>query len=192
MSNFKSKRIIKFDYIRSIVTSLVIPIGYLWLWFICYPSTVNEFLLLTNNSEIANGYVTKAEEIKDYVEVYEGRKIEKTLDFNFEYTFTLPNGNNVTSFGSEVGALPDILSNVSLKPYPVQVEYIANNPETNRVKATWTGEKSLFQWFRHKVIIGLLIFLAFCYWAYRVFKDGKKDYKTEITKYNKAMQEHNV
>ena len=89
MSNFKSRKKIKFDYIKSILTSLAIPIGYLWLWYVYYPSTLNEFLLLTNKSEVANRYITKAEEIEDYVEFYEGRRIEKTLDFKFEYILTL-------------------------------------------------------------------------------------------------------
>ena len=166
---------------------MIIPFGYLWLWYIFYPATVNEYLLLTNKSEIANGYITKAKEIEDYVDVYEGRSTVKTLDFNFEYTFILPNGESINSNGSEVGALPDFLSNVSSKPYPIQIEYIPNYPETNRVKATWTGEKSLFQWFRRKVAIELLIFIFFCYWGYKIFKDGKHNYKVKMSEYNKFV-----
>jgi len=190
MSNFKSRKKIKFDYIKSILTSLAIPIGYLWLWYVYYPSTLNEFLLLTNKSEVANGYITKAEEIEDYVEFYEGRRIEKTLDFNFEYIFTLSNGKTITSYGSEVGALPDVLSNVSSKPYAIQIEYLPDNPETNRVKASWTGEKSLFQWFRQKVFIELIIFILCCSLALAIFKTGKKNYQNEISENDKAVHDY--
>jgi hypothetical protein len=89
MGTFKTERRIKFDYIRSIITSLAIPIGCLLLWYFFYPSTLNEFLLLTHNTKVAPGQITKAEEIEDYVETNNDRKIERTLDFNFEYTFKL-------------------------------------------------------------------------------------------------------
>ncbi|XVJ64731.1 MAG: hypothetical protein HEQ40_00620 [Lacibacter sp.] len=190
MGTFKTERRIKFDYIRSIITGLAIPIGCLLLWYFFYPSTLNEFLLLTHNTKVAPGQITKAEEIEDYVETNNDRKIERTLDFNFEYTFRLPDGKSVTSFGSEVGALPEELANVKDKPFAVEVEYLTDNPETNRVKAAWTGEKSLFQWFRHKFIIGFLIFLFCCWWGFRVLKDGKKNYTMEIKEYNKILQEY--
>ena len=190
MGTFKTERRIKVDYIRSIITGLAIPIGCLLLWYFFYPSTLNEFLLLTHNTKVAPGQVTKAEEIEDYVETNNDRKIERTLDFNFEYTFKLPDGKLVTSFGSEVGALPDELANVKDKPFPVEVEYLRDNPETNRVKAAWTGEKSLFQWFRHKFIIGFLIFLFCCWWGFKVLKDGKKNYRMEINDHNKILQEY--
>jgi hypothetical protein len=192
MGTFKTERRIKFDYIRSIITSLAIPIGCLLLWYFFYPSTLNEFLLLTHNTKVAPGQITKAEEIEDYVETNNDRKIERTLDFNFEYTFKLPDGKSVTSFGSEVGSLPEELANVKDKPFPIEVEYLTKNPETNRVKAAWTGEKSLFLWFRHKFIIGFLIFLFCCWWGFKVLKDGRKNYTTEIKEYNKILQEYRL
>jgi hypothetical protein len=189
MGTFKTERRIKFDYIKSIISGLIIPIGYLLLWYFYFPNTLDEFLLLTQNTKMALGQITKAEEIEDYVETNNDRKIERTLDFDFEYTFKLPDGKSVLSFGSEVGSLPDELINVKNTPFPVEVEYLTANPETNRVKANWTGEKSLFKWFRHKFIIGFLIFLFCCWLGFRVIKDGNKNYTAEIKDYNKILQE---
>ncbi len=163
------------DYVKSVLLSLIIPVVYLSLWIILIPSTFNEYLLLTHKTKIINGFVTKAEEISDYVEAYEGKKTIKTLYFNFEYSFKLPDGATLNTYGSEDGALPEILSNVHTEPYPVQIEYLSNNPETNRIIASWTGEKSLFGWFRRKVTIGLLGFIVCCFWSYSIFIKGKKN-----------------
>lgn len=183
MAKFKTERKIKFDYTKSIVTSIAVPIACLVLWYFFYPSTLNEFLLFTHNTKIAKGTIIKAEEVEDYVETNNDRKIERTLDFNFEYTFQLPNGKYVTSFGSESGALPDDLLNIKEKTLPIEVEYLPSNPETNHVKAPWTGEKSLLQWFRHKFVIGLIIFIFCCYIGFAAYKDGKKNYIAEIKEY---------
>ncbi len=190
MTSFKSEKQIKFGYIKSIIIGLVIPLGYLFYWYAWYPATINEFLLLTRETQIANGVITNAEEIEDYVDLYEGRKTVKTLDFNFEYSFSLPNGKSVTSFGSEAGPLPGFLSNVPNKPFPIKVEYLSGSPKTNRIMATWTGEKTLLQWFRHKVVIGLIGFIFCCYLGYSIFKSGKKSYKVEISGYNTWLQDY--
>jgi hypothetical protein len=187
---FKSERRIKFDYARAIITSLVLPIGYLLLWYYSFPATWRELQLLTHNTKTTNGYVTKAEEIEDYVETNNDRKIERKLDFTFEYSFTLPNGESITSYGSEPGPLPDDLRNISEKVKQVEVEYLPNNPQTNRIKAMWTGEKSILQWFRHRFVIGFLVFLFFCYWGYLIYKGGRKNYSKELADYNKAVQEY--
>lgn len=172
------------------MSGFAIPIACLLLWYYFYPSSLNELLLLTNNTKVAKGQITQADEVEDYVETNNDRKVERTLDFHFEYTFKLPNGKTVTSYGSEVGALPDDLLDVKEKPFIIEVEYLANNPETNRVKASWTGEKSLFGWFRNKFLGGFLIFLFCCWWGFIVIKDGKNNYKTEIKEYNNTLQEY--
>jgi hypothetical protein len=190
MGTFKTERKIKFDYIKSLTSGFAVPILYLLLWYYFYPSTLNEFLLLTNKTNVASGQITRAEEVEDYIETNNDRKIERTLDFHYEYTFKLPNGKSVTSIGSEAGALPVVLLKVKDKPLPIEVEYLASNPETNRVKASWTGEKSLFQWFRQKFIIGFLIFLFCFWWGFQIIKDGRKNYKKEIIEYNKIVEEY--
>lgn len=192
MGTFKTIGRIKFDYIKSIITGLAIPIGYLLFWCFFYPDTINEFMLLTEKTKVVTGQVTKAKQIEDYVETNDDRKIERKLDFDFEYTFKLPDGKLVTSFGSESGALPDELANVKDKPFPVEIEYLADNPERNRVKADWTGEKSLFQWFLHSFIIGFLILLFCCWWGFQIIKNGKMNYTMEVNVHNKIYKEYLV
>jgi len=189
MSTFKSERKIKLAYFKAIVIAILLPVGYIYFWFLLSPSTINEFLLLTNKVQIANGYIIHAEELEDYVDTNNDRSIEKKLDYNFEYTFTLPDGKVIKSFGSEAGALPEILSNIQSHPYPVKVEYLSNNPKVNRIKASWTGEQNLWKWFQHKVLLGLLGLLFFCYLSYLFFKDGRKNYNCDISIYIKSVQD---
>ena len=117
----------------SLLAGIAIPSVYLWLWYTFYPNTINEYLLITHKTVVANGFIVKAEQIEDYVETNNDRTIEKTINFTFEYNFTLPTGKTITSFGSEVGPLPDHLVNVETTPYPVEVEYLPNDPTINRV-----------------------------------------------------------
>lgn len=178
MSIFNKEEKIKLKYYQSYLVRIIIPLAYLYLWYTYYPSTIDEFLLLTQKTEISNGFITKAEEIEDYVDVSDGRRTVKELDFNFEYYFITSRGDTITSFGSKPGRLPDFLENVRKNPFPVKVEYLLDHPEINRISAVWTtGVKSLYQWFLKKIIWGLAGFIFSCYLSFYLFKDVWKKYK---------------
>ncbi|MDP1727974.1 MAG: hypothetical protein Q8M15_14410 [Bacteroidota bacterium] len=174
------KRRIQFRFVKSIFWGLAIPTIGIWMWFSSYDNPFNEYKLITS-SESTKGLITKVEPESDLVEYNDSRRSAVVYFYYYEFNFTLPNGKFITSGGKEGGDIPNYLTNVDNVPYPVEVEYLTDNPEINRVKGMSSGNKTIYEWFRYPILMGVVVLLICSYFGYLIFKGGLKDYKAELS-----------
>jgi uncharacterized SAM-binding protein YcdF (DUF218 family) len=147
-----------FKLLRSILIGLAIPIISLWLWYSSRTTNpFDEYSLIIEGVK-ANGFITKVEKHEDVAELYEGRKSVQVFDYSYEYTFNLPNGNIIKSYGNEPGQIHDGLVDLEKHPYPITVQYLVRRPEINRV-LEMDNSKTVYQWIRRRMLLGLTILL---------------------------------
>jgi hypothetical protein len=85
------------------------------------------------------------------------------------YTFTLPNGREVTSGSSGAGRLPSDLVNLK-GSVPAEIEYLPSSPSVNRLKGS--GSQSVTEWFLRKVGVGGLLLVVFAWPGVKMIRDG--------------------
>ena len=174
--SFKNK--MKFDLIRNIVIGLTIPIVGTWIWFNSSNQPFDEYLLITN-SQTVKGFITEVEEQSEIVEYNDGRSADLLYFYYYKYNFTLPNGKIITNGGKENGTPPDYLVDVTIKPHPVEVEYLSDDPEINRLKGLPSRNKTIYEWLQHDVFIGVIILAGCSFFCILIIKNGVKEYLTE-------------
>lgn len=172
----------KVKLVKSILVGISIPIAAFLIWLVSSSSPINDFNLITKSS-IAKGQITSAKEETDVVETNDGRTSEQIYFYDYDYNFVLPNGKIIAAWGSEPGEIPEHLIDMN-EPFPVQVEYLADNPKVSRVKEMDSNDTTILQWIRHRMVIQTIIFLILCYWGYTFIRDGLKEYKSEKAKVN--------
>jgi len=180
----------RFKLILSLLIGLAIPTAFIWWWYDSSTIEINEFLLITHDKIKTTGFIIQAEEYDDLVESDYNRSAGVVYDFSFKYVFKLKDGSVRSSYGKENGRLPGFLSNVDNKPYPVKIEYLANNPNISRVKEYWSGNVSLFDWFRHRMVMWTILFLCCTIIGYINIKYGIKKYLTEKAELEKFAIEY--
>lgn len=173
------KKRIQFRFIKSIFWGLAIPTIGVWMWFSSYDNPFNEYKLITN-SVSAQGFITKVEQESDVVEYNDSRSSAVVYFFIYEFNFTSPNGKVITNRGKEDGDIPEYLANIDNEPYPVEVEYLSDKVEVNRVKGMLSTRTTIYEWFRYSILMGIIVLSICAYFGYTIFKTGLKDYKAEL------------
>lgn len=168
---------IKLKFAKSILIGFTIPIAAFLIWMVSSSSPVNDFNLITKSS-IAKGQITSTQQETDVVETNDGRTSEQIYFYDYDYSFVLPNGKIITARGSEPGEIPEHLMDLD-EPFPVQVEYLADNPNVSRIKGMDSNDTTILQWIRHRMVIQTIVFLFFCYWGFTFIRTGLKEYKSE-------------
>jgi hypothetical protein len=176
--NSSNKR--KLHLIKSIIIGLAIPIVGVWIWYAASDNPVNEYLLITK-SKTTNGFITKADEQDDIVETNDGRSSEQVFYYYYEYKF-LVNGKAFISYGNEDGTLPDDLTNLAEKSFPIEVEYLPENPQISRVKGMPSGHTTVYEWLRYSVLMGVIVFLICSYFGFMSIRNGIKQYSNSNEK----------
>jgi hypothetical protein len=166
---------VKFKLIKDIIIGLAIPIAALTFWIVSPPNPMNDFRLITN-SKIANGQITEAKVAEELVEANDGRTGKLAYYYGYKYDFVLPSEESITSWGKEDGDIPEHLANLQY-PYPVQIEYLEENPKISRVKGMKSNDTTIPQWIRHKVAIPFVIFLLLCYWGYTIIRNSLNEHQ---------------
>lgn len=134
--------------------------GTLWIlgavWF-CYYSFGNPLdeLALIRRAQIAPGSI-----IDTWEDVEDGDDGRAHWFHGATYTYRLPDGREFTKSKTSVsGRLKEKFQNLQ-QPYPIEVEYLPDNPKVSRIKGD--GNSSITDWLWRKVGLGglLLILLA--------------------------------
>lgn len=168
----------KIVLIRSIFIGLTIPFVAVLLWYNSNDNNpINEYLLITQ-SRTTDGFITNAEEHEEDAEPDNAPSGTK-YSFSYNYTFTLPNGKMINSYGVEDGGLPEDMQEVNTEPYKVEVQYLAKNPEISRVKIFLWHNSTVYEWIRYNILLGLIILIACMYFGYLTIKAGIKKYSIE-------------
>ncbi|MEO5991803.1 MAG: hypothetical protein ABIP68_09225 [Ferruginibacter sp.] len=100
---------------------------------------------------------------------------------SYDYKFTLPNGSIINSEGMENDRrLPINLRNREFQPYAVEIQYLPDNPEINRVKEFLYHNTTIYEWFRYNMLSGLIILIGTCIFSYGIIRYGIKRYSDEM------------
>ncbi len=170
---------IQFSFAKSIFWGIIIPIVGMWMWFSSYNNPLNEYNLITNPTT-ANGFINKVKQESDVVEYNDSRSATVVYFYYYEFTFKLPNGRTIQGGGKEFGDIPEYLADVEYTPYQVIVEYLSENPKVNRVKGMESGNKTLYEWLRYPILMGIIVLLLCSYFGFTIIKTGLKEYRTEL------------
>jgi len=181
IAKFSTKNKIKINLLKSIIIGLAIPVVAVWLWYGSSSNNpINEYLLITK-SETTEGFITNAEQHEEEVEANDGRTSGIKYSFSYDYTFTLPDGKIINSYGVEDGSrLPDNMQDIATKPYKVEIQYLPNNPEVSRVKDFLWHNSTVYEWIRFNILLGLIILIVCICIGYAIIKAGIKKYSTGI------------
>jgi hypothetical protein len=179
LDGISEKKRIQVKLVRSISIGLAIPVLGLWMWFSSYNNPFNEFKLITN-SRTAVGYINKAGQTSDIVEYNNDRSSKEVYSYNYEFSFHDSNGRAFIGFGTENGFIPEYLDDLDIRPYQVVVEYLPDDPKVNRVRGMPSSRKTIYEWLRFPIFIGVLVFLICIIIAIPIIKGGIKDYQNDL------------
>ncbi len=149
------------------------------LWFVRYLIQVNpyyEYMLITK-SKIAIGFITNVDEYEDEVEIpdYQGGGSEMVTVDNYGYTFTTQDGKVINDRSSDLGYMKEFKG----KPLSIQVEYLPNKPEINRVKDKTNQCKTIGEFIWRRLGLGLFLLVIFLSIGFELIRKAIKDYLKE-------------
>lgn len=170
---------IQFRLFAKIVYGFSIPILSIVIWFSACGNPFDQYRLVVDGLQTA-GYITEVKPESEVVEYNDGRSSAVAHFYNYKFYFALKNKLIIVGEGKEGGYIPDYLVNVDTEPYKVQVKYLADKPEINKIKGMQDDHTSLFEWFKSTFLIGFVFFLVGVYLGYLIIKSAIKKYKNEI------------
>lgn len=168
---------IKLKLFRAIALGLAITAFGLWVVDDVFKSSViNDYLLITKKKAVTKGFITKAEEFTETIEDADLNPVGEATGYLFEYTFTLPDGQEIKSSGDQYRELP-LEKSLNDIPYEIEIEYLSDNPKINRVKGLWSNEETVMSWFRKNILKSLIVFLIILAVGIFYVKNAIKQYQ---------------
>lgn len=178
---------LKLSLMKSVLFGLSIPVFCIWL-LVDHFSNSNEiadYLLITGEKFIAKGYITNAEEFTGVVESNDGRTLDEYYSYSIEYEFITNNGVKIENKRAQCGELP-LEKQLNDIPYEIEIEYLPERPFINRVKGLLSNNETLWEWFRHEILIKLFIFSICLVLTIIIVKNGVMDYRAKIKNLEKT------
>ncbi len=157
-------------------------------WFVFYLTGGNpfhEYLLITKGLT-TNGFIINSKEYEDEVDVpdSQGGGSEPVTVENYEYTFSTQDGKVINNWSSDLG----YIKNFTGRPLLIQVEYLPDSPEINRVKDETSQCKTIGEFVWRRLVLGMLLLLMFLSIGFTLIKVGIKEYLAESKKLNTYIQ----
>lgn len=175
----------RFKFIGNTLISILIPILFVIIWFKSSYSPIKDFFLI-NYPTIVNGEILKIE--KKNGEYETNNKVVYYDYYIYEYKFKTKENKVIRSYGKVYGKIPKQLSNNDFfDTKKVEVEYLNSDPEISRIKGMEDNIISNIDWFKKKVLLGLLLTIFVIYISSKIFEGGKDKYltlKKNTKKYN--------
>ncbi len=135
--------------IKKIVLGLLLILAALLILYFTIGNPFDE-LSLIRHGQTAPGYIT---------DCTEGIDVDDNYYHYCDYTFTLPDGRTFNTQSTYLsGELEDKLTNLT-SPYPIEAEYLADNPTISKIKDT--GNTNLFDWMWRKLGFGIFFLAVF-------------------------------
>ncbi|WP_316794087.1 hypothetical protein [Pedobacter frigoris] len=170
MAKYKDTKTIYLSLAKTLITGLALLIIGSYFIYTLLGKTFYEYVLL-RFGESTSGYITTVYE--DATDTDAGGV---AFDFYYDYEFKLPNGKLIKGHDSEGGRIPDYLMNVDEEPYKMEVVYMKNDPEINKLKRALSH--SAFTPLR-RVIFSILISIFTLYLVFSVVKPGIRQYRQD-------------
>jgi hypothetical protein len=143
------------DSVGTLVWGVIFIIGACMLWHCEFGNPFDE-LALIRRAQIAQGFV-----VDTWEDAEEGVRGGPYWSHGARYTYRIPDGREFTErTNPRPGQLKEVFRDLE-KPYPIEVEYLPDNPAVSRGKGD--GCQSVIEWLWRTVGLGsflLVMFLA--------------------------------
>ena len=162
----------KFDLLINIVGGVSLLVFYFWIISDgAIQEVIDDYLIITQEKTVTKGLIIKAEEFEDIIETNEGRTVEVVNGYYYIYTFSTLNNKKIEVQGGNYGELP-LKKTINDIPYEIEIEYLNEKPEINRIKGQWSNNTSLWSWFRRMILFKIVVLIVCLFISYEVIKRG--------------------
>ena len=122
------------------------------------------------------GHTTQGFIIDTYEEPPDRREGKTDWTYEVTYKYSIPDGREfINETGIRSGKLPQELRPPLIQPYPVEVEYLPDEPHISRLKGS--APKSVTGWFLRKVVLGALVLILFLAVGIMLLRDALQQYR---------------
>ena len=179
------KKEITFNLFKSILFGLLFPAVFCWLtiWDPLFLNPIKKDVrLIFQKKNETKGMITEAHWFEDAADSYNDKYVHVD-GYEYSYTFSSNDGKKNTVEGFTFQELPNN-KHISQIPFQVNIEYLEDDPKTNRIVGLAGNNESLWDMFRNTLMLPLLFFVICCYISFRFIKPAIVKYRIE-TKSNK-------
>jgi len=157
------------DSVKTLLCGFLWILGVCWFWYYVAGNPLDE-LALIRRAQVAPGFI-----VDTWEDVEDGDRGQATWFHGATYTYHIPDGREFTqSTKSTSGRLKEEFQDLQ-RPYPVEVEYLPDNPAVNRIKGD--GCASITEWLWRKVGLGGLLLALFASPGIVLLRNGVRDIK---------------
>lgn len=153
------------EALKSIFWGIALIVGAVLFWLYLAGNPFHELALILNSNTTSGFIVNTWEDAED------GEEGGTHWYHYIGYKFEIENGSTFQSTMHGSGRLKDELHNLS-EPFPIEVEYLVDNPNINRIKGD--GCQSISEWLWRKVGLGGLLLILFLSPGFILLRDGAK------------------
>jgi len=132
-----------YTYAKTLASGLIVT-GLACFWLYTAIGGAWQELMLMRHHETCSGFIVDVWE--DVDEADSGQLLWYS---GATYTYSLPDGQQFTGTTSGSGRLKSEFWDLPEEPYPIEVEYLADNPTVSRIKGE--GPDTILGWLRTEV-----------------------------------------
>jgi len=164
------------DLTKGILLAALLIIGASWFWYSLVGNPFHE-LAIIQQGKTTNGFI-----IETWEEPPERREGKLDWSYGITYEYYASNGNKYTGHTEGSDKLPQKLRPPLMEPYPVEVEYLPDNPGISKLKGE--GSDSVVGWVLRKIVLGPILLIGFLIPGILVLRNTILEYS--IVKYFRA------
>jgi hypothetical protein len=168
--------------LKSTFYPIVVLVIFFWLAIddLIVTDAIDEFLILTQKTELTTGTITKAEAFEQEIEKENDKRMEIVYATGYEYwfNFTTSEGQLIEEKSGNYGKLP-LSKDIDDIPYEVEIEYLLSNPRINRISGIWSNNTTVFSWFKRNLVFKLIILGVCLYFSFMFMKGEIKKHQME-------------
>jgi len=166
------------DLTKGILLAALLIIGASWFWYYLAINPFHEIGII-QQGKTTNGFI-----IETWEEPPERREGKLDWSHGGKYTYTLSDGRKYTGeIKIRSGRLREELRPPLMEPYPVEVEYLPDNPGISKLKGEGSG--SVVGWVLRKIVLGPILLIGFLIPGILVLRNTILEYS--IVKYFRAQ-----
>lgn len=159
----------RYESLKTILWGVFWITGACWFLYHLLGNPLDE-LALIQRGQTVKGYIVDIQESE--------RHDNGGVDYYYTYTYRLPTGREITQ-ETEHGP-QDLREDIwdSEQPYPIEVEYLPDDPLTSRIKGAAFNSNSFVGWLGRKIILGSLLLAMFLSPGIGLIRDGLRDLRS--------------
>jgi hypothetical protein len=157
--------------VKTLIGGVLWILGACWFWYHSFGNPLDE-LALIRGAQIAPGFIVDTWEEPD-----SGPEGGTLWFHGSTYHYRTPDGREFTQkTGDRSGMLKEEFQDLQ-KPYPIEVEYLSDNPAVSRIKGD--GCRSVMEWLWRKVGLGSFLLAMLLSPGIVVLRDGIRNMRID-------------